>query len=314
MASDFSDYGFEEEIHKITSGVEHQTDILWTVSTWQSLQREQQEYLEQFDVVIVDEAHTATAKAISTILEKMPTTKFRIGTTGTIHDTKCHSLVLQGHFGKISSVTTTKELMDEGHVAKLKIKCIVLKYPEHICKEMKEKSYQEEIDFICANEFRNKFIKKLAYSLEGNTLVFYQYIDKHGKILNDLMQDSKKPLFFIHGGIDGEERNDIKDIINSSKESILLASSGTTKAGVSIVNLNDAIFTNPGKSKIEKLQSIGRQLRTSETKKTTVLYDIADDFQYKSKKNYTLNHFLERLKIYDQEKFEYTIYEVEVKC
>ncbi len=313
MANDFESYGYEEEIHKIKSGVEHETDCLFTISTWQSMQREDPEFLQQFDVVIVDEAHSAQAKALSEILEKMKTTRYRFGTTGTINDTKTHEFVLQGHFGKIEKVTTTAELMKQGHIANLKIKCIVLKYPEHVCKEVSKLKYQDEINFLCQSDFRNKFIKRLADSLEGNTLVLYQYVEKHGKPLNDMMQNVKKPLHFIHGGIDGEDREEIRQIVNSSKESIILASKGTTSTGTNMPSINDAIFAAPSKSKIQNLQSIGRQLRKSEIKHSTTLFDIADDLQYKSTKNHTLKHFLERCKIYDSEQFDYQIYEVEVK-
>ena len=178
---------------------------------------------------------------------------------------------------------------------------------------MAKATYQEEVDYLCQNEFRNNFIKNLAESLEGNTLVLYQYVEKHGKVLLELMRDSKKPVHFISGAIDGESREEIRKLVNESKSSTLLASKGTTSTGVNIVNLNDLIFASPSKSKIQTLQSVGRTIRASETKNSATLYDIADDLQYKKNKNYTLDHFLERAKIYDSEKFSYKIYTVTVK-
>tara|TARA_B100000795_G_C22364055_1_gene273570 strand:+ start:70 stop:258 length:189 start_codon:yes stop_codon:yes gene_type:complete len=56
------------------------------------------------------------------------------------------------------------------------------------------------------------------------------------------------------------------------------------------------------------LQSIGRGLRKSDRGDiSTTLLDIADDFTYNDKKNFTLNHFLERINIYNEEQFEYEI-------
>ena len=73
------------------------------------------------------------------------------------------------------------------------------------------------------------------------------------------------------------------------------------------------VFASPSKSKIRVLQSIGRGLRKSETKSKATLLDIADDLQWKSKKNYTLEHFAERIKMYNEERFDYKIYKVQLK-
>jgi hypothetical protein len=48
-------------------------------------------------------------------------------------------------------------------------------------------------------------------------------------------------------------------------------------------------------------------------KTSATLYDIADDLSWKSKRNYTLNHMMERLKIYDEQEFDYKIYNVRLK-
>jgi superfamily II DNA or RNA helicase len=67
------------------------------------------------------------------------------------------------------------------------------------------------------------------------------------------------------------------------------------------------IFASPSKSRIRNLQSIGRVLRKGNNKDKATLYDIADDASYNSRKNYTLNHFIERIKIYNEEEFNYDI-------
>jgi len=61
------------------------------------------------------------------------------------------------------------------------------------------------------------------------------------------------------------------------------------------------------------LQSIGRGLRKGESKDTATLYDIADDLSHKSKRNFTINHFLERLNIYNEEQFDYEINRIKLK-
>jgi superfamily II DNA or RNA helicase len=75
------------------------------------------------------------------------------------------------------------------------------------------------------------------------------------------------------------------------------------------------IAAHPSKSKIKILQSIGRMLRKHKEKMESgaILYDIVDDLSIKSYRNFTLNHFEERVKIYDLEQFEYKIYTVGIK-
>ena len=108
-------------------------------------------------------------------------------------------------------------------------------------------------------------------------------------------------------------RSTIRKIVEQSSSSIIVASYGTFSTGVNIRNLHNIIFASPSKSKIRNLQSIGRGLRKSDTKEIATLYDISDDLIWKSKKNFTIQHFAERVKIYNEEKFDYKIYTVNLK-
>ena len=78
-------------------------------------------------------------------------------------------------------------------------------------------------------------------------------------------------------------------------------------------NLHNIIFASPSKSRIRNLQSIGRGLRLGDNKVNATLYDIADDLNYKSKENYTLKHFQERINIYNEEQFNYEISKVKLQ-
>ena len=48
-------------------------------------------------------------------------------------------------------------------------------------------TYQEEMDYLVSNDSRNEFICNLVYSLKGNTLVLFQYVEKHGAVLHGKM-------------------------------------------------------------------------------------------------------------------------------
>lgn len=301
------------EIHKIFSGQEKDTDEEITITTWQSIYKLPKAWFEKYEVVIGDEAHLFKAKSLTSIMGKMENVKYRFGFTGTLDGTETHKLVLEGLFGPVRKVITTAELMEQKHVSDLRIKAIVLKYSDDIRKLMKDATYQDEMDYLVTNSARNRFIKNLTLSLEGNTLLLYQYVDKHGKVLYDMLKDCGRPVHFVHGGIEGEERDKIRAIVESDRNSIIIASYGTFSTGINIRNLHNIIFASPSKSRIRNLQSIGRGLRKSDTKDTATLYDIADDLTWKSRKNHTIQHFVERIKIYNEEKFDYKIYTVELK-
>lgn len=313
MASDFEDYGFPPgNIHKIMSGEDKNTDKLFVVSTWQSIFKLPKSWFHQFDVVVGDEAHLFKAKSLTTIMTALERCKYRFGFTGTLDGALTNKLVLEGVFGPVRKVTTTAELMEQKHLAELTIKALVLKYPDETRKIVSGFDYQAEMDFLTQNQARNKFIKNLALSLQGNTLLLFQYVEKHGKILYDMIvKDAvERNVFFISGEVSGEKREDIRKIIETETNAIIVASYGTSSTGINIKNLSNVLFASPSKSRVRNLQSIGRGLRTTDQKTTATLYDIADNLSWKTKKNYTLLHFLERIRIYNGEKFKYKVYNI----
>jgi len=318
LSSDFSDYGFDSDsfVHRIYSGQDKETNKPIVISTWQSLHTLPKKFFEQFETVIGDEAHLFKAQSLTTIMTNLINAKYRIGTTGTLDGTKTNKLVLEGLFGPVEKVITTKELMDQKHVADFTIKCLILKHPEIICKAAKDFTYQQEIEYLVLNEARNKFITNLSLSQENNTLILYQYVDKHGKILYDMISkkisDDRK-VFFIYGKTDVEIREETRKIVENEKRSLIIASYGVFSTGVNIRNLHSIIFASPSKSRIRNLQSIGRGLRKSETKDSAVLFDIADDLSHKKHNNYTLKHFSHRVQIYSEERFKFKIYKISLK-
>ena len=317
MYSDFKSYGWdsEEYCHRQYSGRDKFTDKFLTITTWQSIYTLPPEYFEQFDFVLGDEAHEFKAKSLTTIMTSLVNTKYRIGCTGTLDGTQTHRLVLEGLFGPVQKYTSTKELMDNDQVAKLKIKCLILKYSDELCKLAKKWDYHSELEYIVKNPVRNKFIKNLALSLEGNTLILFQLVEKHGKILYPLIEQSSgaKKVFFVYGGTDVEQREKIRSIAEENDNIIIIASYGTFSTGINIRNLHNVIFASPSKSRVRNLQSIGRGLRKSEDKTEATLFDIADDFRIGKFTNFTLQHFTERVKIYNEEKFNYKFYNIELK-
>jgi len=320
LYGDFGDYASESgfknymHVHRIYQGKEKTTDKAITISTWQSLYKMPPEYFHQFDYVIGDEAHLFKAQSLTSILTSCVNAKYRIGLTGTLDGTKTHKLVLEGLFGATKKVVTTKELIDKKQLSSFNIKCLVLKHSEEICQQMKDKSYPDELKYLIESENRNRFIRNLAVSLTKNTLVLFQ-MKKHGKILYEMIKEKAvgRKVFFVDGDVETEVREEIRRIMELENDAIFVASFGTTSTGTNIRNLHNIIFTSPSKSRVRNLQSIGRGLRQSDGKEIATLYDIADDLRIKKHTNFTLQHFVERVKIYNEEQFSFKIYNIGLK-
>jgi superfamily II DNA or RNA helicase len=310
MYSDFQDYGWSSGTYcqRIYQGYDRKVTKPVVISTWQSIYKMPKKYFENFGCVIGDEAHQFKAKSLTGIMTKLHQCKYRFGLTGTLDGTQTHQLVLEGLFGPVEKVITTKELIDKKTLADLKIKCIILKHPN-----IREKmNYAEEINYLVSNESRNNFILDLLRHINGNTLCLFYLVEKHGKLLFERMKDDGN-VFFVYGGTETNTREEIRRIVDRSKNSTTIASYGTFSTGINIRNINNIVLASPSKSKIRVLQSIGRGLRRSEIKDSILIYDIADDISYNERRNFTLNHFTERLNIYNEEQFNYEISKVKLK-
>jgi len=310
LNSDFQDYAnaksISKHIHMIYSGKEKNTDCRVVISTWQSLHTQSEDFFSQFDAIIGDESHLFKAKSLTRIMTKLKKCDYRIGTTGTLDGTEVHKLVLEGLFGTVHRVTSTKDLIDREVLAQLNIECLVLKYPDISVQEIKRAKYADEIEWLVLNEKRNQFISNLANSLHGNVLVLFNFVDKHGIPLHKkISEGSKKQSYLICGKTEIEQREQIRKIVDGNDNSVLVASFGTCSTGINIKNINSIIFASPSKSVIRVLQSIGRGLRKSDTKDKVTVYDIGDDLSVGKYRNHALRHLDERITIYTNEEFSY---------
>jgi len=306
MVKDFTNYGWDAEhyMHKIYSGRDKNTDKHIIISTWQSIYKFPKRYFDDIDCVIGDEAHLFKSKSLTGIMTKLHNAKYRFGFTGTLDGSKTHKWVLEGLFGICDKVTRTDDLIKKGHLSKLRIKVLVCKHEYQPFVD-----YHSEMEYIVQHQKRNNLIKNLVSDIEGNTLVLFNYVEKHGEPLYELINNSvgsKRKVFFVHGATDTDDREQVRAITEKEENAIIIASYGTFSTGINIKRLHNIIFASPSKSRIRNLQSIGRVLRRGEGKTIATLYDIADDISG-TRDNYTLKHLYERLKIYKEENFKYEI-------
>ena len=316
LFKDFKDYGYNSDrnVHRIYQGHDKETNKRVVISTWQSVYNMPKKWFKQFGMVIGDEAHLFKAVSLTKIMSRLENCKYRIGLTGTLDDSKTHKLVLEGLFGAVNKIVSTTELQEKEHLAKLKIHCLVLQHEKMSIDFLRGKTYQEEMDFLVSNTKRNKYIRNLCLDLKGNSLCLFQYVEKHGMILKEMIEERSKDkqVFFVYGGVEAHEREKIRAITEKSDNAIIIASYGTFSTGINIMNLHNIVFSSPSKSRIRNLQSIGRGLRLKDNNSEARLYDISDDLSYQEEENYTLSHFRERINIYNEEGFNYDIHNVEL--
>ena len=318
LYADFQEYGWDSAkyCHQVYAGQDKVSDKQVVISTWQSIYKLHKKTFEPYKLVIGDEAHGFKSKSLTSIMTKCVNAEYRIGTTGTLDGTQTHKLVLEGLFGKVYKVTSTAKLINRKQLAPFRVEIVVLKYPDVICEQFRKIKYADELEFLVGHEKRNKYIRNLVLSLEGNTLLLFRLVKKHGRILYDMIEektDDDRKTFFVFGGTETEVREQIRAIAETERDAIIVASYGVFSTGINIRNLHNIVFASPSKSRIRNLQSIGRGLRLSDNNQETVLYDIADDLRWKNRKNYAYRHHEDRMKIYDEEKFPYKIYNISLK-
>lgn len=315
----FEEFGHNPEgIHLIYSGQDKNTDKNTVISSWQSIYKLPKKWFEQWDVIIGDECHTFQAKSLKTIMENATNAYVRIGTTGSLDDKEVTTRLLTGLFGPVHKTTTNRELIDSKKSADLLVKVVLLKYDQDVAKLLYKQEFAKQRQYFTLHEKRNNFLVNLALSLDGNVLLLYRFVEQHGvPLFNEIQKRTNRKVFFVNGNVSGEERNKIRGIVANEKDAIIVASIQTFSTGIDIANLNYLILGAAGKSRINLLQSVGRTLRRADDKHQAVIFDVVDDATFVTRKgtekpNYAVLHYIERMKIYNEEDFEYKILEVPI--
>lgn len=315
MAGDFIEYDSrcEKKIKLIMGGetTEVKKNHRYVISTWQSIYEEDPDFFNQFGTIIGDEAHNYKAKVIRGMLEKATDVPNRIGTTGTLDGTECNELILTGLFGSVFKTISSVELMEKKLLTPVKIKAILLNHTDFKKQNTPKMDYQSEIAYINAHEKRNAFITRFCGDLKGNTLLLFNHVETHGILLYNIMiaRGLGDKTHLIHGGVDVDDREEIRKLLEKNTGINLIASVGTFSTGANVKNLHNIILAAPSKSKIRVLQSIGRGLRLHDSKDVCNIYDFGDDI---SGQNYTLKHFIQRIEYYAAEGFDYKIIKLEI--
>lgn len=325
LYNDFLDYSIlnkfdvESNTQKITASYSKELTKPIAISTWQSqyssLKKDVNHINDYFDVIINDETHKADAKSITAIFESCHDISWRIGLTGSLKKTKLNKLALEGLIGRVYKSITTRELIDRGESCNLNINILMLDYDSDTKKIIKKEKfdYPKLSELIRLCDERNRFLVKLAATKKGNSLILFNH-EEHGlellRIHNELFPDI--PVFFINKNILGKEREKIRKQIEELEKCTVIGSYGTVSTGWSVKRLHNLIMGFPYKSVTRILQTLGRMLRTHESKKIANVYDISDILS--NSKTAIFNRQTQaRAEIYIEEKLKFKTFKIEIK-
>lgn len=319
----------------LTKDVGADTDIV--VTTWQSIYKLPSEWINQFGLIVLDEAHKGSANCIRKVFEQATEVKYRTGWTGSLKESSLVEIQAEALIGPVKTITTTAELMDAGVVANLTIMLTRFEYKQSQVNEFHEymktkqemtgkNTYPDEIKFLETNRHRSRTILRMADCFGKTGMLLYTHL-AHGKDLYEMAREMfpKKTIYRIDGSV--VERNgvkygtyeELKGEIESEKNAMLICSFGVFSTGVSIKNIHYIVFTIPVKSYVRTVQSIGRGLRVSNSKNAVVLVDVIDDLCGKNKsgkkgrENYAYKHFRERFSTYADQKFKYKLTSIQIE-
>lgn len=310
--SDFIEYGISEnDVTMWTGNHIPNLNAKIFVSNVQILQSEKQDLslLKTIGLLIVDEVHVCKkGNLINKILDQIPAI-YRFGFTGTLPDNNLDQWNIFGKFGKIIYKKKSYDLREQNYITEVVVAVLKLFYinlPKFSPKSAitPTQAYEEEIQFLQTNVFRNAIITKLVNKVDKNTLILVDRIIHGEELLRILTQSTNKQIYFVHGNVDIEEREKIRGLMEQQDNVVCIAISKIFSTGINIKNLHNIIFAAIGKAKIKIIQSIGRTLRKHASKKRATIFDIWDNLKYGN------NHVTERLTLYDEEKIPYTITEI----
>lgn len=286
------------------------------VSTWQSL-KNNPGLMDQFDMIIVDEAHGAKGQVLQNLLaEHGAHIPLRFGLTGTLPKAETDAMAVKIGVGDVVYTITAKQLMDQGDLASLNIDIIQLeedfdaehkKYCDNLppgekaptitqFKDSYFPDYQAEKRYLQANKERIEWIADYIQvkrdARKGNVFCLVDGV-QFGKKLAAVIPDAK----FVHGKDKQKARQEIYNLFKEHDNLVVIATIQIASTGLSINRIFNLIFIDVGKSFVRVIQTIGRGLRKAKDKDSVDVTDIASDLKYAKK------HLAERVKFYKEAQY-----------
>ena len=282
-----------------------------TICTWQSLNALVKnsknyetdvtigEFIEGVVCVMVDEAHSAKADALksmlTTIFARVP---IRWGLTGTVPKEEYAFQALHCCIGPVIGRLSASELQEAGHLSNCHVNIVQLAdYVEY-------KDYQAELKYLLETEDRLDYIAELINKITetGNTLVLVDRVGP-GKSLASKINNA----VFVSGATKAKDRKDEYDDVAISDDKVIVATYGVAAVGINIPRIFNMVLLEPGKSFVRVIQSIGRGIRKAEDKDFVQIWDITSTCKFAKR------HLTKRKAFYKDANYPFSVEKAEWK-
>lgn len=237
--------------------------------------------LQQFKVLLVDEAHTCAAATPMDVILRM-NAPYRFGFTGTSTGRSDNrDLVTYGLLGSPIKLIDSTELIEQGYLAPTTVDLYYAGW---------DGDYVALEDLLIVNNAkRNQLIVKIVSQHKKDTILILIKRREHGRILNEMIKGST----YVSGDTSGDERERIRQDVKDGKIRVLIATN-VFAMGLDIPNITLGINAVGDKAEILTKQRIGRIMRPwQELCKKWI--DIYDAFQTTLE-----SHARDRLKMYKE--------------
>jgi superfamily II DNA or RNA helicase len=280
-----------------------------TICTWQSLNAllkntrnyeadvTIQEFVEDVVCVMVDEAHSAKADALksllTTVFARIP---IRWGLTGTIPKEDFAFQALNCCIGPVVGHLSASELQEAGHLSNCHVNIVQLTdYVEY-------KDYQSELRYLLETDTRLDYVSELVNRIaeSGNTLVLIDRVGP-GKELASKINNA----VFVSGATKAKDRKDEYDEIATSTDKVIVATYGVAAVGINIPRIFNLVLVEPGKSFVRVIQSIGRGIRKAEDKDFVQIWDITSTCKFAKR------HLTKRKQFYRDAQYPFAVEKVD---
>lgn len=250
-------------------------------------------YLNDLDVVIVDESDEVGAKEYSKVLS-MVGAGMRIFVSGTPLDSSTeNNMTALGLSGQILGQVTNKFLIENGYSQKPLIKVLLNVMPHNVT------DYKSEVYYnIHTSENRVELIIDNVLKQYPDKSVMITFNEKvHGYFMFDEIKEAipEISMEIAHGTTD--DRSEVIERFKNGTTKVLLASM-IVKRGLNIPRMDILVPAQEGMSVATVKQILGRGLRKKEHDEDLLVFEFYDTGQYVSK------HSAKRMRIYKKEELE----------
>lgn len=280
-----------------------------TICTWQSLNTLLKntksgvgdqtigDFLSDVVCVMVDEAHSAKADALKTLLSGVfSNIPIRWGLTGTIPKEDYAAMSLKCCIGDVVGKLSAKELQEAGHLAQCHVNILQLTdFVEY-------KTYQQELKYLLENAERIKYISTKIEEIRqtGNTLVLIDRVQA-GKDIVEQLTDA----VFVSGTTKAASRKEEYDQVAVSDNKVIVATYGVAAVGINIPRIFNLVLIEPGKSFVRVIQSIGRGIRKAEDKDHVEIWDLTSTCKFSRR------HLTKRKAFYKEAQYPFSVQKVD---